>query len=127
MGIFDGFGGSQVKLDAPTALAAGMVYISAADGHLDESERLNILKVIPDDRVLRNGLEYCRRNGVQQFIQAAANLLTPQQKMCMLLNMADMAMGDGHLDEAERQLLVQFQNAFGISDDQISVYVQGLM
>ena len=59
--------------------------------------------------------------------QAAANLLTPQQKMCMLLNMADMAMGDGHLDEAERQLLVQFQNAFGISDDQISVYVQGLM
>ena len=29
--------------------------------------------------------------------------------------------------QAERQLLVQFQNAFGISDDQISVYVQGLM
>ena len=37
MGIFDGFGGSQVKLDAPTALAAGMVeslpeVIDRADG-----------------------------------------------------------------------------------------------
>jgi hypothetical protein len=60
-------------------------------------------------------------------MQASASLLTPQQKMCMLLNMADMAMGDGHLAEEERQLLVQFQQAFGIPDQSIQTYVQGLM
>ncbi len=127
MGIFDGFVTSEIKLDPQTTLAAGMIYLSAADGHLSEDERFNILKVIPSDQVLQRGLNYCRRNSVQQFIQQAASILTPQQKMCMLLNMADMAMGDGDLAEQERALLVRFQQAFGIPDSSISVYIQGLM
>ena len=127
MGIFDGFGGSELKLDAQLALASGMIYLSAADGHLSEDERYDILKVIPDDATLNKALNYCRRTPLPQFIQESATLLTPAQKLCMLLNMADMAMGDGHLAEEERQMLVQFQNAYQIPDTTIQPYVQGLM
>jgi hypothetical protein len=38
MGIFDGFGGKGANLTPHMALVAGMIYISAADGHLDDSE-----------------------------------------------------------------------------------------
>ena len=127
MGIFDGFGGTQVKLTPQLALAIGMIYLSAADGHLSEDERYDILKVIPDDNILRQALDFCRRTPMSQFIPQSAGILTPAQKLCMLLNMADMAMGDGHLAEEERQMLVQFQQAYGIPDETLGPYVQALM
>lgn len=127
MGIFDGFAGSQIQLNPQLSLACGMIYLSAADGHLGEDERYDILKVVPDDNVLRQALDYCRRTPMAQFVPQAAAILTPAQKLCMLLNMADTAMGDGHLAEQERQMLVQFQQAFGIPDEVLGPYVQALM
>src|SRR5690606_2317512 len=61
MGIFDGFSGSQIQLTPQLALAAGLIYVSAADGHLAEDERYDILKIVPDDNVLRLAQDYCRR------------------------------------------------------------------
>lgn len=127
MGIFDGFGGTQLKLTPQLSIAIGMIYLSASDGHLSEDERYDILKVIPDDAILRTALDYCRRTPMSQFIPQAAGILTPAQKLCMILNMADMSMSDGHLAEEERQLLVQFQHAFAIPDETLGPYIQALM
>jgi uncharacterized tellurite resistance protein B-like protein len=127
MGIFDGFGGTQIKLTPQLALACGLVYLSASDGHLSDEERHDILKIIPDDAVLRTAHDYCRRTPMSQFLSQAAAMLTPAQKLCMLLNMADMAMGDGHLAEEEREVLVKYQLAFAIPDETLGPYVQALM
>ncbi|MBZ0118595.1 MAG: TerB family tellurite resistance protein [Sandaracinaceae bacterium] len=127
MGVFDGFQGSNVQLDPKLALAAGMIYVHAADGHLAEDERYDLLKVIPDDATINRALQYVRMTQMPAFIQQCNGLLTPQQKMCMLLNMADTAMGDGHMGDQERALLVQFQQAFGIPDTTLTPYVQALM
>jgi uncharacterized membrane protein YebE (DUF533 family) len=127
MGIFDGFGGSQIKLNPQLTLAIGMIYLSAADGHLSEDERFDILRVVPDDALLKTALDYCRRTPMSQFIPQAAAILGPAQKLCMLLNMADVAMADGHFADEERQLLVQFQHAFGIPDETLGPYIQALM
>jgi hypothetical protein len=45
----------------------------------------------------------------------------------MILNLADMAMGDGHLAGEEAQTLVAVQQAFGIPDDVLRPQVQTLM
>ncbi len=127
MGIFDGFAGSQIKLTPQLALACGMIYLSASDGHLSEDERYDILKVVPDDNILRTALEYCRRTPMSQFVSQAAAILTPAQKLCMILNMADVAMADGHLAEEEREILVGYQLAFAIPDDTLAPYIQALM
>lgn len=127
MGIFDGFSGSQIQLTPQLALAAGLIYVSAADGHLAEDERYDILKIVPDDNVLRLAQDYCRRTPFSQFLQQAAAILSPSQKLCMILNLADMAMGDGHLAVPEQQTLIQVQQAFGIPDDQLRPQVQALM
>lgn len=127
MSLFDGFSGNQIQLNPQLALAAGLIYVSAADGHLAEDERYDILKIVPDDNVLRLAQDYCRRTPFPQFLQQAAAILSPSQKLCMILNLADMAMGDGHLAGQEQQTLIQVQQAFGIPDDQLRPQVQTLM
>jgi uncharacterized tellurite resistance protein B-like protein len=125
--MFDGFSGNQMQLNPQLALAAGLVYVSAADGHLAEDERFDILKVIPDDNLIRMAQDYCRRTPYGQFLQQASALLSPSQKLCMILNTADLAMGDGHLAGQEQQSLIQLQQAFGIPDDVLRPAVQTLM
>lgn len=127
MSLFDGFAGNQIQLNPQLALAAGLIYVSAADGHLAEDERYDILKIVPDDNILRMAQDYCRRTPFAQFLQQAAGILSPTQKLCMILNLADMAMGDGHLAAPEQAALVQVQQAFGIPDEQLRAQVQTLM
>ncbi|HSN96884.1 MAG TPA: TerB family tellurite resistance protein [Candidatus Nanopelagicales bacterium] len=127
MGLFDGFGGSQINLTPKIALVAGMIYVSAADGHLDDSEAGDILKVVPDRQALEAALQYVRRNSFQQFAEAASRILSPAQRMCLILNAADMAMGDGYLAPQEQQMLTQMQQHFQIPDAHLHPYVQAFM
>ena len=127
MGVFDGFQGSAIQLNPQIGMAAGLFYLAAADGHLSNDEKGDILKVVPDDNVLRMGMDYARQNPWTGFLQQVTNVLTPQQKLCMLLNIADMAMADGHLHPRETEMLNQMQQAFGIDDATIGPYVQALM
>jgi uncharacterized tellurite resistance protein B-like protein len=127
MGLFDGFMGTQVNLTPKVALAAAMIYVSAADGHLDPNEKGDIFKVVPDDNVLEQGLNYVRRTPFQQFLQQSAQLLSPQQKLCLILNVADMAMGDGFLAPQEQAMLIQLSQFYQIPDAHLQPYVQALM
>ncbi|MCB9598445.1 MAG: TerB family tellurite resistance protein [Sandaracinaceae bacterium] len=127
MGVFDGFQGSSIQMTPQIGMAAGLFYVAAADGHLSPDERGDILKIVPDDNVLRMGMDFARQNGWPQFLQSVAAVLTPQQKLCMLLNIADMAMGDGHLAPREMQMLNEMQVGFGIDDATVQPYVQALM
>lgn len=124
MGLFDAFTGNQVNLTPKVALVSGMIYVSAADGHLDDSEAGDILKVVPDRQVLEAALQYSRRTPFQKFVEEAARILTPAQKMCLILNAADMAMGDGYLAPEEQQMLVQMQQYFQIPDAHLQPYIQ---
>ena len=124
MGLFDAFTGTQVNLTPKVALVAGMIYVSAADGHLDDSEAGDILKIVPDCQILDQALQYSRRTPFQRFVEEASRILTPAQKMCLVLNAADMAMGDGYLAPEEQQMLVQMQQYFQIPDAHLQPYIQ---
>ena len=127
MGIFDGFMGANVQLTPRVALVATMLYVSGADGHLDDSEIGAILKVAPDRQALEGALQYVKRNGFAQFLDASHRLLSPQQKMCAILNAADLAMGDGHLAPSEQQMLQQVATAWQIPEQYLGPYIQALM
>lgn len=127
MGLFDGFGGQDIQLTPKLALVVAMVYISAADGHLDDNEAGDILKVVPDGRTLETALQYCRRNGFQQYLDAATRILSPQQKMCIIVNCADMAMGDGYLAPEEQRQLMYMAQYFQIPEAHLHPYIQTLM
>ena len=127
MGLFDGFGGNQIQLTPKLCLVVAMVYISAADGHLDDNEAGDILKVVKDGKTLETALNFCRRHSYQQFLDQAARILSPQQKLCIIINCADMAMGDGYLAPEEQQQLQYMAQYFQIPDAHLHPYVQTLM
>ncbi|MFW5739138.1 MAG: hypothetical protein ACOC1F_02105 [Myxococcota bacterium] len=127
MGLYDGFQSNQVQLNPFVALVAGMIYISAADGVLDDNEIAEISRVVPDRQALDGAMQYVRRVPYQQFLSEAARLLSPAQKMCLVLNAADMAMGDGHLAAQEQQKLIQMQQYFQIPDAHLQPCIQTLM
>jgi uncharacterized tellurite resistance protein B-like protein len=104
-----------------------MLYVSSADGHLENSEIDDLLKIVPDRQALDTALQYTKRNGFQQFLAETARMLSPQQKMCAVLNAADLAMGDGHLAPAEQAMLNQVVAAWQIPDQYLAPYVQALV
>ncbi len=128
MGMFDGFGGQQqIQLTPKVALVAGMVYLSAADGHLDDNEAGDIAKIVPDRQALEQALQFCRRSSFQQYLDQAARILSPQQKLCIILNCADMSMGDGYLAPEEQQRLSYMAQYFQIPEAHLHPYIQTLM
>lgn len=127
MGLFDGFFGANIQLTPRSALVATMLYLSASDGHLDDSEIGDLLKIVPDRQALETALQYTKRVGFAQFLDESNRLLSPQQKMCAILNAADLAMGDGHLAPAEQQMLNQIVQAWQIPEQYLGPYVQALM
>lgn len=128
MSIFSGFNQAPVAPLTPrVALVAGMIYISAADGHLDDNEVNEILKFAKSRANLDAALDYKRRNSYEQYLQAAGGSLSPQQKLCTIVNCADMAMGDGYLAPPEQARLAQMAQYFQIPDAHLNPYVQTLM
>lgn len=127
MGLFDNFGGRSVQLYPKAALVATMLYLSEADGYLDDTEIGDLLKIVPDRQALDTALQYARRVGFTQFLDESNRMLSPQQKMCAILNAADLAMGDGHLAPKEQQMLNQIVQAWQIPEQYLGPYVQALM
>ncbi len=128
MNMFNGFNQAPTApLTPQVALVAALIYISAADGHLDDAEISNILRFAKTRANLDAALEYQRRSNYDQFLQAAGATLSPQQKMFTILNCADMAMGDGYLAPPEQARLNQMAQAFQIPEQHLGPYVQALM
>lgn len=103
-----------------------MVYTTAADGRPAEAERHDLRKVIPDERVLHAALAYCRTHATTEFLAECAPLLSAEQKLCLLLNMADAAMADGELADEEREVLREFQAAFEVSAETMAPHLECL-
>jgi uncharacterized membrane protein YebE (DUF533 family) len=60
-------------------------------------------------------------------LERASPLLNDEQKLCVLLNMLDAAMVDGHIADEERALLHEFEESFGLSEDALSPHEQCLV
>jgi uncharacterized tellurite resistance protein B-like protein len=119
--------GPDAGLTPRTALIAALIYISGADGNLDDNEIGDVLRVVPDRATLVAALEYCKQHDVETFLAAAAAMLTPEQKLCLMLNAIDLALGDGMLASAEQELLLQYAQEFGIPEHDLQPHVRTLM
>lgn len=126
--MFEHFKGrAQVQLTPRAALVATMIYLSGADGQIEESEVNDIIKVIPDRQALEMALQYTRQVGFAQFLDESSRILSPQQKMCAILNAADLAMGDGQLAANETTMLKQIAATWQIPDQYLTPYIYALM
>ena len=141
MGLFNLFKGDAGETMTPhKAFAISLIYCMGSDGEMDPEEIGHLLAVIGGERdgavigvgannraLLDSAMKYVRRHTPEQFLAEAAPILTPAQKLCILMNIADSAMSDGEAELEEQALFDRFQQAFGIRDEEFRPYFQVIM
>jgi len=121
--VVDVGGGERIFLTPYLALACGLLYMMASDGELEAEESSQLQAVLGgDDAVLSYALRYVQSVPVEQFFATASELLSVKDKWCILTNVCDALLSDGHADPAELTLFAQMTEAFGVRDAQFEPY-----
>ena len=122
MGLFDMFKTEAPQLTPKLALAAGLLYTMASDGQIEQEEIGQLQSVIGrDEQLIKTAVNYMRAVPYEQFLTAANALLNPQQKLCVLINMADSLLSDGRAAPAEQAAFNKALAGFGMTEDGFKV------
>ena len=113
----------QIFLTPYLALACSLLYMMASDGELEAQESSQLQAVLGGDKaVLSYALRYVQSVPVAQFFTSASELLSVKDKWCILTNVCDALLADGHADRAELALFAQMTKAFGVREAQFEPY-----
>lgn len=117
-------------------LAASLIYCISADGEVDEREIGHFVSIVGEGSsgdvssggfgALDRAVLIARTTCLDDFLTQARRILTPAQRMCILLNLVDSAMSDGTTTSEERAVLARFQAAFGILEERFLPYFEAL-
>ncbi len=123
VGVAELEGSEQIFLTPYLALACGLLYMMASDGELEAQESSQLQAVLGGDpAVLSYALRYVQSVPVAQFFATASELLSVKDKWCILTNVCDALLADGHADRAELALFAQMTTAFGVREAQFEPY-----
>lgn len=124
MGLFDLF---KVKIPALTpriALAVGLLFMTSADGAIEQEEfGVLLANLHGDERLLDDAMSYGKATTFDDYLSGSASLLSEPQKMCILLNIADAFLSDGHTAPQEQALFERFLRGWGISRSAFQPYL----
>jgi uncharacterized tellurite resistance protein B-like protein len=129
MGFFDKFS-SNTELTPAIALATSMIYMMSVDGDVSDEE-MNYLAVklyaIGDaEELISLSQKYSKKQDLEAFQKEANEKLNEDQKFTVLANLIDILLADGSAEEEEQELFFSFTEAFGVSEDDIQVYIDVL-
>ncbi len=124
IGLAAGIGGSEeIFLTPYLALACSLLYMMASDGEIEAAESSQLQAVLGgDEAVLSYALRYVQSVPVEKFYATAPELLSTKDKWCILTNVCDALLSDGHADRAELALFAQLSQAFGVREAQFEPY-----
>ncbi len=115
----------KIFLTPYLALACSLLYMMASDGELEEQESSHLQAVLGGDKaVLSYALRYVQSVPVDQFFATASELLSVKDKWCILTNVCDALLTDGHADRAELALFGQMTTAFGLREAQFESFLK---
>ncbi len=112
-------GGESIHLTPYLTLACALLYMVASDGELGAEESSHLQSVLGgDDEVLRYGVHFVQTVSVDWFLIQAPELLSTKDKWCILANVCDALLADGHADASELALFARLRHAFGVTEKQ---------
>ncbi len=82
---------------------------------------------IPYETLLTQAATYRRTHALQDLLSAAPPLLTREQQLTILLNVADYVLADQQLTAEENNILSAFMEAFGFTHAEMHGYLMVLM
>ena len=109
------------------ALAIALLYMLTSDGSIGKQEVGQLEAVIGEFDGLQNvALKYVRSVKLKQFLDEAAALLRPEQKIYILTNVCDSMLSDGEVAHLEDKLFLSMLTAFGFTEKTFARYLQVL-
>ena len=116
MGLFDVFKAKTPELNPRIAVAVGLFFITSADGAIEQEEfGVLLANLHGDERLLDDAMVFGKATTFDDYLSASANLLNEPQKICILLNIADSLLSDGHAAPQELALFERFLSGWGVS------------
>lgn len=115
------------ELTPPLALAASMLYMMSVDGDIAKEEigQINVsIRKFKD--ILPTALKYVKKIKFHDYIKLANSVLTHQQKLCILVNVCDCMLADGHIDRLEQDLFRRMLAGFDITAQNFNKHFQNL-
>ena len=119
--------GERIALTPYLVLACGLLYMMASDGELEAEESSQLQAVLGGDQaVLAYALKYVQSVPVEQFFISAKEVLSVKDKWCILVNVCDALLSDGHSDDKELALFARMLFAFGVAEKTFQPYLKAL-
>lgn len=125
MGLFDMFG-KGVQLTPKLAFACSMIYMVASDGEVSVEEQAYLIMKVKDAETVNKAVKYIKGNSFEQFAKDANGVMNDEQKMCLMINLADLLLADGVADKNEQALFARLLDVFGIKEDAVQPYMATL-
>lgn len=123
IGIAEEVADQVIELTPHLVLAVALLYMIASDGEIEEQESSQLQAVLDGDKeVLRYGLAYVKSTSIEQFLHDAPEVLNHRDALCILTNVCDSLLSDGHADDEELTLFYRMANAFGFTQNAFAPY-----
>lgn len=107
--------------------AAGLYAMIQADTIIDAEENLLFCRLISDPEIRSRGIQLWQQLGTEKILQTLHELLTPEQRLCLLANAIEIAMIDGTLRSIEKENLKWFRRELDIDSEEMKTIFQVLM
>lgn len=112
-----------IALTPHLVLAVSMLYMMSSDGAIEDEESSQLQASLGGhDNLLQFALRYVQVVPVERFLQKAPEVLSAQDKLCILSNVCDSMLSDGRSEPAELALFEQYVVAFGLSAAAFETY-----
>lgn len=113
----------RIPLTPHLVLAVSLLYMMASDGSIEDEESSQLQASIGGhEKLLQFALRYVQVVTVDHFLQKAPEVLSAQDKLCILSNVCDSMLSDGHSEPSELALFEQFVFAFGLNQGGFDAY-----
>lgn len=121
MGLFDKLLGKDAKLTPKSAFVLSAMTLIAADGQIDEEEIFALRRLVKGDaEAIKNAQKVWQANpNLKDLLPLIASALDEKQKEVVIANLIDLAMADGILAGAEKELLTLYLQAFNIGEEKV--------
>jgi len=119
MGIFDKLTGSKdIQLTPKSALALAAMTIIGVDGSIEEEEIAILKRIVRGDgNAFDQAFRVYKDKSIQESVQLVSKSLDEKQKIVVIANLLDIAMADGMLAGAEKDLMMLYLDSFKVSEE----------
>jgi uncharacterized tellurite resistance protein B-like protein len=120
--------GPPPALTPMMGLAAALMHVAMADGKVaPEEDRYIVAACQGDQAILQAALAYFKNHSYAKLLADLKGTLGHEQQLCILANLMELGMSDGTLRSGEQQLMRDFVEAMGLSEDELETIRQVLI